>query len=393
MDRGVALRHLGALAPLAVGIAAALAVLAAGAGREGDLHQRLQEARLAAELSSGRPTLLASSPPDASALERLDWAALLETAVRGAPHERWRAIEILGEFGDTRAVPALLGALSDRRGTVRPCLAAQALGRLGDARAVDELIAAAGQGGNADLRLCAIKSLGLLRSERAVPVLVGRVRSGEMLVAAAHALARIGTREGAEAVAEAAGDPARAPWLVEPLGEFALDVVEPELRRLAASREVGPGTRSSASEGLWKLSVLLENDREAALVEVLQSSEDPEHRAWAAWRLGDEDFTASTEALALALGDPSERVAMAAAAALLRFGPASEPSLLARAARPGPGRQLAVAALGLVGTEQSLRWLASLEERDEIEPLARRSQRWLRYRGFSIGNVIARSDG
>lgn len=391
MDRG-ALSRLGALAPL-VGIAAALAVLVFRTRPEGDLHQRLQEARLAAELSCGRPTLLASSPPDPSALEHLDGAALLEMAVSGAPHERWRAIEILGEFGDARAVPALLGALADQRGTVRPCLAAQALGRLGDARAVDELIAAARQGANEDLRLCAIKSLGLLRTERAVPVLVDRVRRGEMLVAAAHALARIGTREGAEAVERAARDPARAPWLVEPLGEFGLEVVEPGLRRLAALAGAGQGTRRSAREGLWKLGVLLENDRETALVAVLRSTEAPERRAWAAWRLGDEGFTGSVEALASALADPSERISMAAAAALLRLGPVSEPSLLARAARQGPARNLAVAALGLVGTERSLAWLASLDEHDERDRLAARSLQWLRYRGIAPRNTIARRAG
>lgn len=389
MDRGIALSRLGRLAPVAVGVAVAVAVLAAGAGREGDLHQRLQEARLAAELSCGRPTILASSPPDPRSLERFDWAALLEMAATGAPHERWQAIEILGELGDARAVPALLRALVDRQGTVRPCLAAQSLGRLGDPRALEALVEAAGQRGNEDLRLCAIKSLGLLGAEQAVPVLVERVRRGEMLVAAAHALARIGTRAGAEAVVQASRDPSRAPWLVEPLGEFGLDVVEPELRRLLASQDVGPGTRRAAREGLWKLKVLGEEGRETSLVRVLHSREAPERRAWAAWRLGDEGFTDSAEALAAALGDPSDRVAMAAAAALLRFGAASEESVLARASDPGPAGRLAMAALGLVGTERSLGFLSSVREGGEMTRVAGRSVQWIRLRGFPHRSALA----
>ncbi len=376
-------------APAGAGIAAALALLAAGSGREADLHERLQEARLVAELSCGRPTILAWRPPAPGSMARLEWAGLFERAASGAPRERWQAIEILGEFGDARAVPALLRALADRQGTVRPCLAAQSLGRLGDARALDALIEAAEQRSNEDLQLCAVKSLGLLRAERAVPALVEHVRRGEMFVAAAHALARIGTREGAEAVAQAARDPKRAAWLVGPLGEFGLDVVEPELERLATSRDVGRGTRRAAREGLWKLGVLLKRDRETSLVQVLHSAEAPERRAWAAWRLGDEGFTGSAEALAAVLGDPGERVAMAAAAALLRFGPASEPSLLAQASEPGSGRHLAVAALGIVGTETSLAWLAAVDEPGEIRRLARRSRQWLRARGFGGPNAIA----
>jgi HEAT repeat protein len=377
-----------ALAP-AAGIAAAVAMLAAGANRESDLHQRLQEARLVAELSCGRPTVLASGSSRARSLERFDWTALLESAAAGAPHERWQAIEILGERGDVRAVPTLLRALADPRGTVRPCLAAQSLGRLGDTRALDALIEAAGQDGNEDLRLCAVKSLGLLRATRAIPVLIERVRERDMLVAAAHALARIGAREGAEAVIHAARDASRAPYLVEPLGEFGLDEVEPALRRLATSHDVGPGARHAAREGLWKLTRLLEEDREAALAQVLRSEQAPERREWAAWRLGDEGLASSAEALATALGDPSDRVAMAAAAALLRFGPPSEPSLLRRASEPGPGRHLAVAALGIVGTERSAAWLASAGGSGEIGRLAKRSAQWLRARGFGGSRAIA----
>ena len=382
MDRGVTLTRLRAVLPIAAGIATALAVLAAPLGDEGDLHRRLQQARLAAELSYGRPTIFASRPPDPDSLERFDWASLLQTAATGAPHQRWQAIEILGEFGDVRAVPSLLRALVDRRGTVRPCLAAQSLGRLGDSRAADALIEAASQRGNEDLRLCAIKSLGLLRLERAVPVLIDAVRRSDMLVSAAYALARIGTREGAQVVMKATRDLKQASWLAEPLGEFGEEVVEPELRRLAESVDSSTGTGLAAREALWKLGILLAHDHEISLVRVLISEASSERRAWAAWRLGDEGLVDSADTLATALGDPSDRVAMAAAAALLRFGAVSEESLLTRAPDSGPAGRIAVAALGLVGTERSLEFLSSISVSDEIGQVAARSLQWLRLRGF-----------
>jgi len=362
--------------PLAIGLVAALGVLTLGSSDD-DLHRRLQQARLEAELSCGRSTILASEPTDPTALERFDWPEWLELAVDGEPHERWRAIELLGEFGGPRAVPALLRALADPQGTVRPCLAAQSLGRVGDERAIQALIEAAAQHGNEDLRLCATKSLGLLRSERAVPVLIDSVQRDDMAVAAAYALARIGSEAGARAVAHASREPERAPWLVGPLGEFGLPAaVEPDLRRLARSPRVSESTRLAAREGLWKLEVLgSDGDPAAALVTALRAEPSATRRAWAAWRLGDEGLQHATEALADALADPSERVALAATAALLRFGAASEPALLARIDRPGDGGRLAIAALGLVGTERSEQVLRTLDA-----PVAARSLAWLRAR-------------
>lgn len=369
-------RGLPRIGPIAVGLVAALGVLALGS-TDDDLHRRLQQARLEAELSCGRSTILASEPADPTALERFDWPEWLELAAHGEPHERWRAIEILGEFGGPRAVPALLRALADPQGTVRPCLAAQSLGRVGDERAIQALIEAAGQRGNEDLRLCATKSLGLLRSERAVPVLIDSIERNDMAVAAAYALARIGSDAGARAVARATRDASLAPWLVGPLGEFGLpEAVEPDLSRLAESPSASESTRRAAREGLWKLEVLGSNEALAsALVTALRAESSADRRAWAAWRLGDEGLRQATEALADALADPSERVALAAAAALLRFGAASEPALLARIDRPGAAGRLAIAALGLVGTDRSADALRGLDD-----PLAARSVTWLRAR-------------
>ncbi len=351
-------------------------------GRSEDVHRTLQTARLAAELSCGRSTILASEPLDESAFDRFDWSGLLRTAATGEPAERWRAIEILGELRDPRAAPALLAALADPRGTVRPCLAAQSLGQVGDVEALDALIQASRERKNDDLRLCAIKALGLLRSPRAVPALVDAIERRDMIVATAYALARIGDPRGARAVSRAAEDPALAPWLVDPLGEFASSESAAALRMLADAPDAGVATRELAREGLWKHDVLMARERGASLADALKSSPQARRRAWAAWRLGDEGIAAASESLAAALADSDRSVRLAAAAALLRLESASEESLLARLDSPGEEGRLALAALGFVGTERSVAALTPIARAgDSRALLAQGSLRWLSLRG------------
>lgn len=67
VDRGIALTRV--TAPILIGFAPGLRVLAARIDDEHDLHRRLQEARLLAEPSCGQPTILASDPPDLGSLE------------------------------------------------------------------------------------------------------------------------------------------------------------------------------------------------------------------------------------------------------------------------------------------------------------------------------------
>lgn len=371
---------LGALLALGAGVAGHW--LTRGETRSDALHRALQEARLTAELSCGRPTVLAWEPPGPASLASLDASALLDATVAGSPEERWRAIAILGELRDVRAVPALLVALGDRRGTVRPCLAAQSLGALRDSRAVDALIEATGARDNDDLRLCAIKALGLLRNRRAVPALIDAVERRDMSVAASYALARIGDADGARSVARAARDQDLAPWMVGALGEFGVPETEPALRALAESAATDPVTRASAEQGLWKLSVLRAPDREDALTQALAESVAPGRRAWAAWRLGDEGFESAANALVAALADDERAVRMAAAAALLRLGGAGEGALLEQAGSATPPGRLAVAALGFVGSERSLPSLRALAKSDGRDAeLARTSLRWLFLRG------------
>jgi len=369
-------------------LAMALPAVACNRGTD-DLHTRLRYARLGAELSCGRSTVFASEPSDLETLERVDWAGLVAAVLEGEPHERWRAIQILGELGDARAVPSLLLALSDPRGTVRPCLAAESLGRLGGGGALDQLILAAQNVGNEDLRLCATKSLGLLRAKRAVPVLIEAVERRDMLVASAFALARIGDPRGARAVARAAEDPDVRPWLAAPLGEFGLTDVEPALRAIAADGQAFETTRREAGEGLWKTGILTEPDRRAALARVLAESPVSSRRAWAAFRLGDEGLQLAAEDLARALSDPSDPVRLAAAAALLRFDTASETSVLRRIHDPGEAGRYAIAVLGFVGSEQSRGALEGVRDPTRLN-VARLSLRWLALRGIRGAALAAR---
>lgn len=353
----------------------------------GDLHARLQRAQLEAELSFGRSTVFVSEPPSLETLERVDWEGLLAAVLKGAPHERWRAIEILGELKHPQAVPVLLQALADRRGTVRPCLAAQSLGRLRDSSAVDSLIVAARNADNEDLRLCAIKALGLLRDERALPALIESVEARDMVVAASFALARIGHPSGAHAVARATEDPALRAWLVAPLGEFGLPEVEAALRGIASDGRSSEATLRAAREGLWKTTVLTEPDPPAALVRVLAASPEPRRREWAAFRLGELGEGAvrsAAPALAGALSDPSEPVRLAAAVALMRLGPASEPSLLRLIDVAGSAGRYALATLGFVGGPQTRVALQAIHD-PKRTVLARHSLRWLRLRRGPLG--------
>lgn len=363
-----------------------LTFLVVGATSERSLHERIQGARLRAELGCGRPTLLAAEPPSLATIERTDWPGLLAAVVTGSPHERWRAIKIVGELNDRRAVPALLTALADARGTVRPCLAARSLGILRDPEALQALIAVTYTAGNDDLRVCAMKALGLLRDARAVPALVDAIERRDMLLVAADALARVGSVDGALAVVAAVDDPKLRPWLALSLGEFGVAEVEPALRSIEADRSLPDAARGEAREGLWKTSVLTSPNRERALTRVLREESEVERRSWAAYRLGDEGIASGIPALAEALGDASDVVRMAATVALVRLGPDSEAILLERVSEPGPEGDYAVAALGFIGGPGALIALEHLEM-PERRGIANGSLRWLRLRGVRNADI------
>ncbi len=358
---------------------ASLVILARGSAEEQSLHKRIQSARLRAELACGKSALLAAEPPSLETIERTEWSQLLTAAAAGTPHERWRAIKILGELGDRRAVPALLRALTDKRGT-RPCLAAQSLGILRDPDALSALVRATYDTGNGDLRVCAMKALGLLREPTGVPALIDAIRRRDMVMVAADALARIGDVDGARVVTVAAEDPKLRPWLARAMGEFGLPEVVPTLRSIAADRTLPDAARDEAREGLWKTSVLTRPSRAQALIRVLREESAVERRSWAAYRLGDEGISSGIPALAEALAEVSDVVRMAATVALVRLGQDSEASLLRRISTSGPEGEYAIAALGFVGGPDALTALERLHVPDR-GVLATASIRWLRLRG------------
>jgi HEAT repeat protein len=83
---------------------------------------------------------------------------------------RWRAAEVLGESGDTRAVEPLITALGDTKKLYIRQEAISALGKLGDARAVEPLITALSDT-DSSVRRSAAEVLGKLGDVRAVPAL------------------------------------------------------------------------------------------------------------------------------------------------------------------------------------------------------------------------------
>lgn len=83
---------------------------------------------------------------------------------------RWKSVALLGRIGDSRAVPALLGALK-RRDEVMRRKAALALGQLGDPRALKPLVAAM-RDRDRHVRPAAALALGKLKDPRALAALI-----------------------------------------------------------------------------------------------------------------------------------------------------------------------------------------------------------------------------
>ncbi|HEY9721418.1 MAG TPA: HEAT repeat domain-containing protein [Oscillatoriaceae cyanobacterium] len=93
------------------------------------------------------------------------------------------AAELLGTFGDTRAVPHLLDALRDINPWVRGA-AAYSLGRLKDRRAVRHLLTAS-EDSSSWVRQCAIRALGLIGDTKALRTLERFLFDADADVAAA----------------------------------------------------------------------------------------------------------------------------------------------------------------------------------------------------------------
>ena len=119
--------------------------------------------------------------------------ALIDQLDSQYPADRWAAATTLSRTGCQQAVPFLIQAMADDRGTVRTCVMAQSLGILSDTRAVPALIKALNHPSNEDLRVCASKALGRIGDTRAIEPLIEAFRSNRVSFSALKALGQIGS--------------------------------------------------------------------------------------------------------------------------------------------------------------------------------------------------------
>ena len=119
--------------------------------------------------------------------------ALIDQLGSQSPVDRWAAAATLSRTGCQQAVPFLIQAMADDRGTVRTCVMAQSLGILSDRRAVPALVKALNHPSNEDLRVCASEALGRIGDTRAIGPLTKAFRSNRVSFSALKALGQIGT--------------------------------------------------------------------------------------------------------------------------------------------------------------------------------------------------------
>lgn len=114
-------------------------------------------------------------------------------------YRRWTAAAKLAKWGDRGAVPAIIAAMYDDKGTRRTCLMAQALGKIGSPEALPALIGVLDHPRNLDLRQCATHALAEIGDERAVHALIqkaiGRGAARDDRVSAIIALGDMGFAE------------------------------------------------------------------------------------------------------------------------------------------------------------------------------------------------------
>jgi len=110
-----------------------------------------------------------------------------------SPADRWTAATILSRTGCQQAVPFLIRAMADDRGTGRTCIMAQSLGILSDSRAVPALTKALNHPSNEDLRVCAAAALGRICDTRAIEPLIEGFRANRISFSALKALGQIGS--------------------------------------------------------------------------------------------------------------------------------------------------------------------------------------------------------
>lgn len=111
-----------------------------------------------------------------------DMSLLVSVLKDENPSVRYKAVKILGELKDPRAVEPLISVLKDKDWSVR-WEAVEALGKLKDPRAVEPLIFVLKDGDNGlSIHLRAVESLGELKDPRAVEPLISALKNENWFV-------------------------------------------------------------------------------------------------------------------------------------------------------------------------------------------------------------------
>jgi HEAT repeat protein len=252
----------------------------------------------------------------------------LVVLTRRTPKVAAPAIDMLGEIGSERAVPALLAALQDRHHAYIRWGAASALEAIGSERAIGALVAAL-RDEDEDVRRTAASALGEIGSEQAVPALVEALHDRSFLVGtfAKFALERIGSERAILSLVKAMQD-WKDPWA--------------------------------------SLGRITSEDAVPALVDALRNG-PPSDRPLAAKALRAIGSARAVPALLEALGDRDEEVCREAAHALGKIGsPRAVPALIELLQSKSSGRRSsAVSALGLIGAEEALHPVLTLLKDDK----------------------------
>lgn len=252
---------------------------------------------------------------------------------------------------------------------------ASALGHLKDPRALSALTEAIFDPGNRDLRLCAIQSLGMIGERSAVPTLIEALQAGNMPIAAANAIARMGDERGVTPIIHVARDPQLRLWMIMALGELGSPAALPYLASLGD--EQNPSIRNAVDEAQWKIAQLSVADPVSSLSDVLANEVSANRRMWAAFRLGELKQPDTIPVLIQALDDENRDVRGRSAAALIRIGDAALPELRQLAMSDSvQARLTAAAVLGYAGGMAEiplLEMVAWKSEDDVLTDVARRS--------------------
>ncbi|MFV2005086.1 MAG: HEAT repeat domain-containing protein [Gammaproteobacteria bacterium] len=284
------------------------------------VHEKLRQHILEAELGSSITISFAKKP--AVPLPAKQDATLLVNQLKASNKEtRWQAAEKLSYSANKDVVLALIEAMSDKSGTQRVCVMAQALGHLKDPRALSALTQAAFDPYNRDLRLCAIRSIGMIGDRSAVPDLIIALKQNNTPIQTANTLARLGDVRAVQPLIQAASDKNIRPWMIRALGELgkpeAVIYLSGELSRDSA--ESNAKQEKLIKEALWKISILGQRDNVSALSQVLLHHHEANKRMWAAYRLGESRNVMSVYNLITSLQDENTEVAGRSAAALVRM--------------------------------------------------------------------------